>query len=186
MWLSLASLVFGKLASALPFLGQLWKENKDRDHEFRMAQLEAQTHRDEAVARVTELKAQVDALLATAEANHEAALDRAEQTVLDSLKPQELPFKEPRTWLERFVDLMVALNTLYNGWLRPYTATVVVTIYVGLVVLQAYVIVVDSSKQAAVEAFTSLSTVQGVSAAFGLIVGALWGERSWAHRMEKN
>jgi hypothetical protein len=191
LWLILKGFKFiiglfgGKLLSGLPFLLQHMATARDNDHEFRMAQLEADTRKDEAVRRIEELRAQVEAMQATADLKHQESLDRVEEKIVDStVTGQALPFVEPKGWFQTFVDGVVALTNAYNAWMRPYSFTLTINLCAALVGLEFYVLFFAPDLLEKTGAIMALTVVEVFTDALPVMIGHLWGERSYAHRME--
>lgn len=178
---TLIGLVAGKLLSALPFVGQLVDKHLDRKQEFQMAQLEAETRKSESVQRVIELQEQVKSLQASAGIIHEQALDKAEQTVLDALKPQPLPVAEPKTWWQALIDVPGIIVNFFITLLRPYIAYAVITLTLAIVGLEFWAIFFAAEHWSQVKEFVATEPVEVLLGSYGLIVGAIWGERGWRH-----
>lgn len=176
--------VLGKLIAGLPFLAKLWEGNQERKKDIRLAEIEAAARKDEAVWRLKELELQAETLKATELAKVELADAESFRAAILAAKPLDMPVPRPKKWWQALLDAPVILVNVANAAMRPYTGGAVVTMFLAVVVLEAYASFFRADLAPQVAKFAALPQVAMLETAFGLLVGHLFGERNWQHRME--
>lgn len=203
---SVLSFGFGHLISAVPVLLKLWQGKNDDTHELEMKKQDVILAQNEAVYRSKELAEQVETLRMTLEARvqlatheermklldlqaqalkgnvaHQAAGDRAEQTILDTTNVanirKSLPYRNPKGWWQNFLNGAVALTFVVAAWMRPVSFTVILSTDIVLVYWEFQMVSGSGFDEAKITAFSTLGAVSVLTDALPMILGVLWGKR---------